>query len=208
MATDKRTYPIDYFAWYNDDDRLAILTQDTTSTSGERTREKYDTFQGSGSSGSITAFTNYHSTVSGTVRATDADHGLSTGDSITVTGATTSAHNITATVTKIDKDSFYYTATFGADSTASWTATNVLSGIRITFHSKYEELTAVTDNLQSGAGLDSALHNAVLCYVKSRLLEDIGDLQKAQYFITMYESKIKKHRGRRSGIRLLSVPRL
>ncbi len=63
MATDKRTYPNDYFVWYNDDDRVAILTQDTTATSGERTREKYDTFQGSGSSGSITAFANHGSLV-------------------------------------------------------------------------------------------------------------------------------------------------
>ena len=47
MATDKRTYPNTYFAWYNDDDRLAILCQDTTTTSGERTQEKYDTYQGS-----------------------------------------------------------------------------------------------------------------------------------------------------------------
>ena len=132
MATNKRTYPNTYFTWYNDDDRLAILTQDTTSTSGESTREKYDTYQGD----------------------------------------------------------------------------DVTNGIRITFHSKYEEVTAVTDNLQSGAGLDSALHNSVLCYVKSRLFEDIGDLQKAQYFMTMYQSKIKKHKGRRSGVRFLSVPRL
>ena len=46
MATNKRTYPNSYFAWYNDDNRVAILTQDTTSTSGERTQEKYDTYQG------------------------------------------------------------------------------------------------------------------------------------------------------------------
>ena len=43
MATNKRTYPNDYFAWYNDDKRLAIVCLDTTSTSGERTKEKYDT---------------------------------------------------------------------------------------------------------------------------------------------------------------------
>ena len=132
MATDKRTYPNDYFAWYNDDARVAILVLDTTSTSGERTKEKYDSYQGS----------------------------------------------------------------------------DVTNGIRITFHSKYEEVTAVTDNLQSGAGLDSALHNAVLCYVKSRLLEDMGDLQKAQYFRVMYEQKIKRHKGRKSGVRNLSVTRL
>ena len=29
MATNKRTYPNDYFAWYNDEDRLAILSEDT-----------------------------------------------------------------------------------------------------------------------------------------------------------------------------------
>ena len=132
MATDKRTYPNTYFAWYNDDDRLAILTQDTTSTSAESTKEKYDTYQGS----------------------------------------------------------------------------DVTNGIRITFHSKYEEVTAVDNDLKTHAGLDSSLHNAALCYIKSRLFEDIGDLQKAQYFMTMYTQKIKKHKGRRSGVRFLSVPRL
>jgi len=47
MAINKRTYPNSYFAWYNDDDRLAIICHDTTNTSGERTNEKYDTYQGS-----------------------------------------------------------------------------------------------------------------------------------------------------------------
>mgnify|MGYP003131882824 FL=1 len=132
MATNKRTYPNDYFTWYNDDDRIAVLVLDTTSTSGERTKEKYDSYQGS----------------------------------------------------------------------------DVTNGIRITFHSKYEEVTAVTNDLKTHAGLDSALHNAVVCYMKARLFEDIGDLQKAQYFRQMYETKIKKHRGRKSGVRFLSVPRL
>ena len=51
----ERNYPNDYFAWFNDDQRLAILSLDTTSTSsGERTTEKYDTFQGAGNlSGTI-----------------------------------------------------------------------------------------------------------------------------------------------------------
>ena len=132
MATNKRTYPNDYFAWYNDDDRLAILTQDTTATSGERTKEKYDTYQGA----------------------------------------------------------------------------DVTNGIRITFHSKYEEVTAVDNNLKTHAGLDSALHNAVLCYVKARLYEDDEDLEYAAYYRKMYEQKVKKHKGRKSGVRFLAVPRL
>ena len=53
MATDKRTYPNTYFAWYNDDKRVAILTEDTTATSGERTKERYDTYQGSDVTGGL-----------------------------------------------------------------------------------------------------------------------------------------------------------
>ena len=125
-------YPNTFFALFNDDDRLAILAQDLTPTSGERVREKWDTYQ---------------------------------DDTVT-------------------------------------------NGLRITFHSKYEEVTAMSNDLKSHAGLDSGLHNAVVCYVKSRLFEDVGDLQKAQYFRAMYENKVKKYPSRRSGIRTLSVTKL
>ena len=37
----QRDYPNDNFAWYNDEDRLAIVAIDNTSTSGEKTKEKY-----------------------------------------------------------------------------------------------------------------------------------------------------------------------
>ena len=40
----ERNFPNDYFAWFNDDQRIAILSLDTTSTdSSERTTEKFDT---------------------------------------------------------------------------------------------------------------------------------------------------------------------
>tara|TARA_R110000824_G_scaffold307594_1_gene495088 strand:+ start:617 stop:1015 length:399 start_codon:yes stop_codon:yes gene_type:complete len=132
MATNKRTYPNNYFSWYNDDARVAILTEDTTATSGERTTEKYDTFQGD----------------------------------------------------------------------------DVTNGLRITYHSKYETIDAQADDLKSDAGLDSGMHVSVLCYVKARLFEDIGDLQKAQYFKQMYEKMTKQYPLRKTGVRHLAVPRL
>ena len=132
MATNKRTYPNTYFAWYNDDKRVAILAQDTTTTSGERTTERYDSYQGD----------------------------------------------------------------------------DVTGGLRITYHAKYETIDAITEDLQTTGGLDSGMHPAVVCYVKSRLLEDMGDLQKAQYFRTMYEKMMKQYPSRKSGVRSLSVPRL
>ena len=205
MAINKRTYPNDYFVWYNDDDRLAILTNDTTALSGERTTERYDTYQGSGSTGSISAFADAGG---GEVLATSADHGLATGTTITTDGSTN--FDTDEVVTKVTKDTFKFTAswTSTAGETGTWSTTNLVNGIRITFHSKYEEITAVTNDLKTHAGLDSSLHNALLCYIKSRLFEDTGDVQRAQYFRQMYEQKVRKHRGRRSGIRALAVGRL
>ena len=127
-----RDYPNDYFAWYNDDERLAILCQDNTSTSGEKTKEKYDTYQ-------------------------------------------------------------------GADVTA---------GIRVTYKSKYGTIDAVTEDLKTTAGLDSGLHPMVVCYVKARMYEDMGEMQKAQYFRQMYEKDMKQYPLRKSGVRQLSVPKM
>ena len=132
MATNKRTYPNTYFAWYNDDDRVAILAQDTTTTSSERTKEKYDTFQGD----------------------------------------------------------------------------DVTNGLRITYHSKYETVTSQSNDLKDDVGLDSGLHVSVVCYLKARMFEDAGDLQRAQYFRAMYEKMMKTYPLRKTGVRHLSVPRL
>ena len=132
MATNKRTYPNSYFVWYNDDNRVAVLTEDTTATSGERTTEKYDTYQGD----------------------------------------------------------------------------DVTNGLRITYHSKYETIDSQTEDLKTTAGLDSGLHPAVVCYIKARMFEDMGDLQRAQYFTAMYEKMMRQYPLRKTGVRQLAVPRL
>ena len=130
----KRTHPNSYFAWYNDDKRVAIICQDTTSSSGERTREKYDTYQ-------------------------DAD---------------------------------------------------VTNGLRITYHSKYETVSTsnLTGEMSATHGLDSGMQSALVCYMKARMFEDAGDIQRAQYYRQMYEKAIKQYPSRKSGIRTLAVPRI
>ena len=110
MAT--RDKPNDYFAWYNDDDRLAIVERQINTTDSKGiTAGEYDTY---------------------------------TGSSIT-------------------------------------------DGIKITIHSKYETATALTDDLQSTCGLNETMHSYVLDYVKSRILEDQGDLEKSAFFKNKYD---------------------
>ena len=87
---------------------------------------------------------------------------------------------------------------------------DVSNGLRITYHSKYEAITTsnLGNEMSSQIGLDTGMQNALLCYVKARLHEDQGDLQKSQYFRQMYEKTVKQYPSRKSGVRQLSVPRL
>ena len=135
MATTKRNFPNDYFAWYNDDDRLAIVSRVLTndvSDSTETTLDKYDTY----------------------------------------------------------------------------TDSSVTNGIRIHYHAKYGLVSQITDDLRTDSGLDNSLHSSIIDYVKSRLLEDAGDVQRAMYYKSKYEKTIKQYPHRKSGVRALDVPRL
>ena len=131
----KRTFPNDYFVWYNDDRRVAILELDTTSTSGEKSTEKYDSFQ---------------------------------------------------------------------------SEDDVANGLRITFNSKYEEVTSsnLAGELSTTIGVDTGIQDLITYYIKSRMYEDMQDLEKAKYFRDMYERELKKYPTRKSGVRALSVPYL
>tara|TARA_R100000306_G_C4281698_1_gene95417 strand:- start:62 stop:469 length:408 start_codon:yes stop_codon:yes gene_type:complete len=135
MATSKRTYPNDYFAWYNDDNRLAIVSRSLSSDSTTTVDDVFDTH---------------------------VDDSLGDDNNI----------------------------------------------IRMHYHSKYTVVSSLTHNLTTESGLDSGLHPALIDYVKSRLLEDVGDLQKAAYFKSKYDKIIKQYPHRKTGVRQLAVPKL
>ena len=128
-----RDKPNDYFAWYNDDDRLAIVVRNTnTDDSKGVTAGEYDTY---------------------------------------------------------------------SDDT-------VTDGIKMTIHSKYETASNLTDDIQTDCGLNESMHVHVLEYVKSRILEDMGQLDQAAFFRNKYNDGIMKKPTRKSGVRVLLVPEL
>ncbi len=69
--------------------------------------------------GPIASFANYSGTVSGTVKATDVAHGLSTNDRVRITA--TSNYNGLYTITVIDADNFYFIDTWAGTETGTWT---------------------------------------------------------------------------------------
>ena len=131
MAT--RDKPNDYFSWYNDDDRLAIVVRQTTTTEAK---------------------------------------GLVSGEYDT------------------------------------YSDTTVTDGIKMTIHSKYETASNLADDLQTTCGLNESMHVHVLEYVKSRILEDRGDVQQAAFFKGKYDTGVMKKPTRKSGVRVLLVPEL
>jgi|TARA_B100000073_G_scaffold132540_1_gene108524 hypothetical protein len=154
MATDKRSFPNSYFAWYNDDDRLAIVCQS--------------------SGGSYCSLSGYDN-------KSDCE---TAGGTWVVSGQVTT------------------------DKYDTYTGSSVTGGLRIHTHSKYGTVSQITDDLKSDSGLDTSLHPSIIDYIKSRLLEDAGDLQRASYYKVKYEKIIKQYPHRKSGIRALAVPRL
>ena len=131
----KRNFPNDYFAWYNDEDTLAVVARvlsNDVSDSTETSREKYDTY----------------------------------------------------------------------------TDSSVTNGLRIHYHAKYGQVSQITDDLRADSGVDTSLHPAIIDYIKGRLLEDVGDLQRAAYYRAKYEKTVKQYPHRKSGVRSLAVPHL
>ena len=100
------------------------------------------------------------------------------------------------------------------DNTASkdvfdtYSSATVSAGLRISYHGRYGTVKDIEDDLKKDIGLDVGLHKALVCYVKYRLAEDMGDMQRAMYYKSKYERTIKQYPHRKSGIRSLAVPRL
>ena len=69
---------------------------------------------------------------------------------------------------------------------------NLGMGLRIRYKSNYRPVSKINDDLDKYSNLHESLHPALVCYVKSRLYEDAGDLEKSQYFRQMYELTIRK----------------
>ena len=129
----KRDYPNDYFAWYNNNEKLDIVyKRSSDSSSDSKVKETFDTYDG-----------------------------------------TTIAH-----------------------------------GLRVHSHAKYETIKDREDDLKQDIGLDSGLHGSLIDYVRCKLYELGGDLERSMYYMQKYEQTIKKYPTRKSGVRGLALPRL
>ena len=65
-------------------------------------------------------------------------------------------------------------------------------GVRIRYKANYRPVDKISQDLDGHSNLHESLHPALVCYVKSRMYEDAGDLKSAQHFRQMYELAVRK----------------
>ena len=90
----------------------------------------------------------------------------------------------------------------------TWNGDDVPSGIRYTAVAIYSPLETFGDDLFDINRIDSSLHALILDYVKSRLEEDNGAIDKSSYFLQKYRNKVRKYPHRKGGKRGIKFPPL
>lgn len=87
------------------------------------------------------------------------------------------------------------------DSIGDATALGDGDRLRITYHARYAPISDLEQDINTDIGLKYGLHLALLDYVRSRLEEDEGDMQKASFYFARFQSRVKKFPYRKSAIR-------
>ena len=87
------------------------------------------------------------------------------------------------------------------DSISDATANADGDRLRVTYHARYAPITGLEQDINTDIGLKYGLHLALLDYVRSRLEEDNGDMQKASFYFARFQSRIKKFPYRKSAVR-------
>ena len=90
----------------------------------------------------------------------------------------------------------------------SWSEADVGDGLRIHYTAKYEAAKYFDNNFRDDLGVDSGLQIAILEFIKHRLEEDLGNMQKSAYFLQKYRQKISTYPHSRKGIRGIKLPPL
>ena len=77
--------------------------------------------------------------------------------------------------------------------------------MRIHYHSRYTEITDDTAGLEKDINVDIGvkygLHLALIDYVRARLAEDDGDLQRSNNYYRNFKQKVKQYPYRKSAVR-------
>jgi len=87
------------------------------------------------------------------------------------------------------------------DSISEATADGDGERLRVTYHARYGPITSLEQDINTDIGLKYGLHLALIDYVRSRLEEDNGDLQKASFYFGRFTKRVKQFPYRKSAVR-------
>ena len=93
------------------------------------------------------------------------------------------------------------------DSSGEWksiqSATEAADGdrLRLHYHARYTPVTGLEQDLNTVIGVKYGLHLALIDYIRARLHEDAGDMQRSSYFYAKFKERVQKYPYRKSGQR-------
>ena len=73
--------------------------------------------------------------------------------------------------------------------------------LRIHYHARYTAIAGLEDDLNTDVGLKYGLHLALLDYVRARIMEDMGDIEKSSYYLAKFRRMVKQYPYRKSSVR-------
>ena len=73
--------------------------------------------------------------------------------------------------------------------------------LRIHYHSRYTKVSGLEQDINTDIGLKYGLHLALIDYIRARLSEDSNEEQKAMYYYSKFNDRIKKYPYRKSAVR-------
>ena len=65
-------------------------------------------------------------------------------------------------------------------------------GLRIRYKANYRPVSKIDEDLDGYSNLHESLHPALVCYVKSRLYEDAGDMEMREFFMREFKRQLEK----------------
>ena len=73
--------------------------------------------------------------------------------------------------------------------------------LRLHYHARYVNITSLEQDINTDIGVKYGLHLALIDYVRARLHEDAGDMQRSSYFYAKFKERVQKYPYRKSGQR-------
>ena len=189
------------YAYYIEGNSIAIVQQETNTTSSDLRSEDYGKYKSPQET--ITDGLEIKYTYSPEYRVTDASDTRSISSytesggklQVTMTASASFALNDTLLITGSDRFNGIHKVNAATSNSTTVVLNTLYNGSTVTETSTLTYNIDAMDDEGFEMDLPRYLNNAIVLYLKARTAEDMGDLEKMQYYMREFKRQVEKHSG-------------